>query len=91
MALGSLACVVLWRTTEPEHRRWLWAAAALAFASASIRELGATAIVSDRIVSEVLGPSRENVLLLREELDLESFDVAPVKDRAEEWIELVWR
>jgi histone acetyltransferase (RNA polymerase elongator complex component) len=50
-----------------------------------------TAIVSDRIVSEVLGPSRENVLLLREELALESFDVTPEKGRDVERIELVWR
>ena len=58
MALGSLACVVLWRTSEPEHRRWLWAAAALAFASASIRELGATAIVAGLIASYFADPAR---------------------------------
>lgn len=57
----------------------------------SVRTGRLTAVVSDRIVSEVLGPSRENVLRLREELALESFEVKPEKGRDEDRIELQWR
>lgn len=64
MALGSLACLVLWRTTEPEHRRWLWAAAALAFAAASIRELGAGVILAGLVASAFTEPQRRKANMI---------------------------
>lgn len=58
VALGSFACLVLWRTTTPEHRRWLWGAAALAFAAASIRELAASVMIAGLVSSYFADKSR---------------------------------
>jgi len=64
MALGSLACLVLWRTTKPEHRRWLWGAAVLAFAAASIRELGVSVILAGLVASAFSDPQRRKANML---------------------------
>ena len=60
------------------------------FEPEGVRTARLTAVVHDRVRSEVLGPSRENVEFIEAELGLERFNVRVEKDRDEERIDLLW-
>ncbi|ABK16572.1 Radical SAM domain protein [Syntrophobacter fumaroxidans MPOB] len=60
------------------------------FEPEGVRTARLTAVVHDRVRSEVLGPSRENVEFIEAELGLERFNVRAEKDRDEERIDLLW-